>query len=143
MTTTTKGVDGTPFEGEQTDEGPTEFWSRPRLTVTQMAARARAATVHQDATALAHSSGAETGMAKAARATRITGVVKTLKRAEGFGYLKAVDDGLEYFFHRTALTGGATWDTLNEGQQVTFVAFVPMPAKGPRADKVQLIDDEE
>ena len=56
------------------------------------------------------------------------GSIKRLVRDRGFGFIRD-DNGLEWFFHRTAVTDG-TFDQLNEGQRVTFEE--EPSAKGPR-----------
>ena len=58
-----------------------------------------------------------------------TGTVKKLVRERGFGFIQA-SDGVEIFFHRSALQGEA-FDTLAEGQAVEF--DVERGDKGPRA----------
>lgn len=57
------------------------------------------------------------------------GTVKRLVRERGFGFILG-QDGVELFFHRSALQGAA-FDTLVEGQAVTF--DVEKGEKGPRA----------
>ncbi len=58
-----------------------------------------------------------------------TGTVKRLVRERGFGFILG-SDGVELFFHRSALQGGA-FDSLTEGQAVEF--DVEKGPKGPRA----------
>jgi CspA family cold shock protein len=58
-----------------------------------------------------------------------TGTVKKLVRERGFGFIQG-SDGVELFFHRSALQG-AGFDTLTEGQAVEF--DVEQGDKGPRA----------
>ena len=60
------------------------------------------------------------------------GSIKRLVRDRGFGFIRD-DNGLEWFFHRTAVTDG-TFDQLNEGQRVSFEE--EPSAKGPRAGNV-------
>jgi CspA family cold shock protein len=57
------------------------------------------------------------------------GRIKKIVPDRGFGFVRA-DDGLEVFFHRTEL-GPVDFDTLEEGQPVTFEVFDS--PKGPRA----------
>ena len=58
-----------------------------------------------------------------------TGTVKKLVRERGFGFIQA-SDGMELFFHRSALQGEG-FDALAEGQAVEF--DVERGDKGPRA----------
>jgi CspA family cold shock protein len=58
-----------------------------------------------------------------------TGTVKKLVRERGFGFILG-QDGVELFFHKSALQGEA-FDTLAEGQAVEF--DVEKGDKGPRA----------
>jgi CspA family cold shock protein len=58
-----------------------------------------------------------------------TGTVRKLVRERGFGFILG-HDGVELFFHRSALSGEA-FDTLAEGQAVEF--DVENGQKGPRA----------
>jgi CspA family cold shock protein len=58
-----------------------------------------------------------------------TGTIKRLVRERGFGFILG-QDGVELFFHRSALQG-EEFDTLAEGQAVEF--DVEKGEKGPRA----------
>jgi cold shock protein len=58
-----------------------------------------------------------------------TGTIKRLVRDRGFGFILG-HDGVELFFHRSALQGEG-FDTLTEGQAVEF--DVENGQKGPRA----------
>ncbi len=58
-----------------------------------------------------------------------TGTVKKLVRERGFGFIQG-SDGVELFFHRSALPGEG-FETLVEGQAVEF--DVERGDKGPRA----------
>jgi CspA family cold shock protein len=62
-----------------------------------------------------------------------TGKIKKIIRERGFGFISA-NDGREVFVHRTAVEGGA-FDTLQEGQEVTFE--VENSPKGPSARNVK------
>jgi cold shock protein len=62
-----------------------------------------------------------------------TGTIKTLT-AKGFGFI-AGPGGEEYFFHQSACVG-VRFDSLREGQAVTF--DVGQGPKGPRAENVKL-----
>jgi len=59
------------------------------------------------------------------------GTIKRLVSDKGFGFVAAAD-GSEYFFHQS---GCAEFDSLREGQQVTFQAG--QGPKGPRAEQVR------
>ena len=63
-----------------------------------------------------------------------TGTVKKLVRERGFGFILG-SDGVETFFHRSALQGEG-FDTLAEGQAVEF--DVEKGDKGPRAANVRV-----
>jgi len=62
-----------------------------------------------------------------------TGTIKTITN-KGFGFIEA-GDGKEYFFHQSACVG-VSFDSLHEGQSVTF--DVGQGPKGPRAENVKL-----
>ena len=62
----------------------------------------------------------------------MTGIVKTLNRDKGFGFIRT-DNGREYFFHRTALKN-AKFEDLEQNQEVTFEEAEG--TKGPRAEDV-------
>jgi len=60
----------------------------------------------------------------------MNGTIKKLTSSRGFGFIHG-DDGQDYFFHRSELGTGLSFDELREGQRVVFEA---RPAdKGPRA----------
>jgi CspA family cold shock protein len=63
-----------------------------------------------------------------------TGTIKRLVRDKGFGFV-AASDGSEYFFHQSACQG-IQFDSLREGQSVTFDAG--QGPKGPRAENVRV-----
>ena len=63
-----------------------------------------------------------------------TGTVKKLVRERGFGFITG-SDGVELFFHRSALSGEG-FDALAEGQAVEF--DVERGAKGPRAANMKV-----
>jgi cold shock protein len=64
-----------------------------------------------------------------------TGVVKRVVGDKGFGFIRGDSDGVEYFFHRSAVSGDVQFDELREGRRVSFTATEG--AKGPRADQVR------
>ncbi len=63
----------------------------------------------------------------------MSGKVKRLVSDKGFGFVLG-QDGHEYFFHQSAC--GGQFDTLREGQAVTFEAG--QGPKGPRAENIRL-----
>jgi CspA family cold shock protein len=63
-----------------------------------------------------------------------TGTVKKLVRERGFGFIQG-NDGVELFFHRSALQGEG-FNTLAEGQTVEF--DVERGDKGPRAANMKV-----
>jgi CspA family cold shock protein len=63
-----------------------------------------------------------------------TGTIKRLVRERGFGFIQG-NDGVELFFHKSALQGGA-FDALAEGQAVEF--DVEKGDKGPRAANMRV-----
>ena len=65
--------------------------------------------------------------------TTTNGTIKRLTD-KGFGFI-ATPEGVEYFFHQSAFTGG-TFDQLREGQAVSFT--VGQGPKGPRAENVKV-----
>jgi CspA family cold shock protein len=62
------------------------------------------------------------------------GTIKRLMTEKGFGFI-AAGDGNEYFFHQSACSQ-APFDTLREGQSVTF--DVGQGPKGPRGENIRL-----
>lgn len=63
----------------------------------------------------------------------VSGTIKRLVSAKGFGFV-AADDGSEYFFHQSACNV-TPFDELREGQAVTFEKG--QGPKGPRAENVR------
>ena len=61
------------------------------------------------------------------------GTIKKLVPERGFGFI-AAEDGKEYFFHRSSVSGD--FDRLQGGESVTFE--VEASPKGPRAGRVQV-----
>ena len=64
----------------------------------------------------------------------INGTVKRIVTDKGFGFI-AASDGVEYFFHQSAVNG-APFDSLREGQAVTFETTHGI--KGPRGENVRV-----
>ena len=63
----------------------------------------------------------------------MTGNIQRIVSDKGFGFIAAAD-GKEYFFHSSAVSG-ASFDSLHQGQTVTFE--VGQGPKGPRAENVK------
>ena len=63
------------------------------------------------------------------------GTIKRLVAEKGFGFVLG-QDGREYFFHQSACVG-IRFDSLREGQSVTFEAG--QGPKGPRAENVKAV----
>lgn len=64
------------------------------------------------------------------------GTIGRLVRDRGFGFIKG-EDGAELFFHATALTGSTAFDSLTEGQAVTYDTEPDTRGRGERAVNVQ------
>jgi CspA family cold shock protein len=62
-----------------------------------------------------------------------SGTIKRIVSDKGFGFV-AADDGQEYFFHNSAVSG-VRFDELREGQKVTFEKG--QGPKGPRAENLR------
>jgi CspA family cold shock protein len=62
------------------------------------------------------------------------GTIKRLVSEKGFGFV-AASDGSEYFFHQSACNG-CQFDSLREGQAVTFEKG--QGPKGPRGENVRV-----
>lgn len=72
------------------------------------------------------------------QANVITGSIKILKN--GFGFITPEDGGKDVFFHLSALQGGVEFNSLREGDKVTFE--IEQSEKGPKAANVQLVQGE-
>ena len=61
--------------------------------------------------------------------TKLKGTIKTIKKAEGYGFITHTATGEDHFFHRSALQrdGGIGWDDLQLDQPVEFT-----PVEGPK-----------
>lgn len=66
-----------------------------------------------------------------------TGSIVRLVRDRGFGFIRT-DTGDEVFFHATGVTGETPYDSLNEGQTVTFDVERDTRGRGERAVNVQV-----
>ena len=68
--------------------------------------------------------------------TVCTGIVARLVRDKSFGFLRDTTTQKEYFFHKSDLAPGMSFDEMSEGDGVQFEE-VDTP-KGPRAKRVDL-----
>ena len=66
-----------------------------------------------------------------------SGSIVRLVRDRGFGFIRT-DDGQEVFFHASGVTGGVPYDSLNEGQMVSFDVERDTRGRGERAVNVRL-----
>lgn len=75
-----------------------------------------------------------------AEPTKLTGTVKSIKRAEGYGFITHSATGIDHFFHRSAIEKDSliSFDDLDVDQTVEFVP-VEGP-KGPRAIQIMPVD---
>ncbi len=62
------------------------------------------------------------------------GTIKKLVQDRGFGFI-AAEDGVEYFFHRSALDRAMSFDSLVGGERVQF--DIEPSQRGPRAHRVR------
>jgi cold shock CspA family protein len=67
----------------------------------------------------------------------VTGAIKALTATYGFVRDDAL--GRDLFFHRDDVVGAVDFDQLTIGDNVTFEAVEPAPAKGPRARAVSFV----
>ena len=60
---------------------------------------------------------------------KLRGTIKTIKKAEGYGFITHSATGEDHFFHRSALEKSSeyAWDELQPDQEVEFV-----PSDGPK-----------
>jgi CspA family cold shock protein len=65
----------------------------------------------------------------------LQGTIKKIVRDKGFGFIRA-DDGMEFFFHRSAVSLDVDFETLREGERVAFEEQEG-GTKGPRAQRVE------
>lgn len=64
------------------------------------------------------------------------GTIKSIKRAEGYGFITHTETGIDHFFHRSVVKPLEVWETLRTDQLVDFVPAEG--ARGPRASEVWL-----
>jgi CspA family cold shock protein len=62
------------------------------------------------------------------------GTIKKTVPDRGFGFI-AAEDGVEYFFHRSALDRAIDFDSLQGGERVEF--DIEASQRGPRAARVR------
>jgi cold shock CspA family protein len=69
----------------------------------------------------------------------VRGLIRTIKHAESFGFIRRLDNGVDYFFHKKSLDpqSEVPWDDIDLDMEVEFLA-VKHP-KGPRAEDVRVI----
>ena len=72
------------------------------------------------------------------RHTQMQGSIVRLVRDRGFGFIKA-ENGTEVFFHATGVTGSTPYDSLNEGQTVSYDKEQDSRGRGERAINVQAV----
>lgn len=65
-----------------------------------------------------------------------SGTIVRIVRDRGFGFIKE-ENGNELFFHATGVTGSTPFDSLQEGQQVTYEKGKDDRGRGERASNVQ------
>jgi len=77
--------------------------------------------------------------ATAARSTKLRGTIKTIKFAEGFGFITHSATGEDYFFHRSELRDSKVpFEDLHIDQPVEFVPNDNGP-KGLRAQQITVL----
>jgi cold shock CspA family protein len=64
----------------------------------------------------------------------MTGVIKSVNYERGFGFVTATD-GVDYFFHKSALSDSQLFDELREGDGMELVEIANTD-KGWRANSV-------
>jgi cold shock CspA family protein len=78
---------------------------------------------------------AEPHAQRSAQPEREHGIVVRRIDKKGFAFIRA-ESGTEYFFHLSDCVGDGTWNRLEEGTGVSFVATTTN--KGPRASFVKV-----
>jgi cold shock CspA family protein len=70
-------------------------------------------------------------------AQKLRGTIKTIKKAEGYGFITHQETGIDHFFHRTAIERGSSrkFEDLEVADPVEFTASDG--TKGPRAVDVR------
>ena len=65
-----------------------------------------------------------------------TGTIVRIVRDRGFGFIKD-ENGNELFFHATGVVGSTPFDSMSEGQTVTYDKGRDERGRGERASNVQ------
>lgn len=66
---------------------------------------------------------------------KLRGTIKSIKRAEGYGFVTHVATGEDYFFHRSQVDASTIpFDELQLDQKVEFV-----PAEGPKGSRAMSV----
>ena len=65
-----------------------------------------------------------------------TGTIVRMARDRGFGFIRT-EGGQEVFFHATGVEGSTPFDSLNEGQTVSFEKAQDTRGRGERAVQVR------
>ena len=65
-----------------------------------------------------------------------TGTIVRIVRDRGFGFIKE-ENGNELFFHATGVVGSTPFDSMSEGQTVTYDKGRDERGRGERASNVQ------
>lgn len=68
----------------------------------------------------------------------VKGTIKKLVLDRGFGFISPNNGGDDIFFHCSALSQKSDFDSLQEGQAVTYVEAAGKDDR-PKADDVQLV----
>lgn len=66
--------------------------------------------------------------------TVLNGTIVRIRADKGFGFIRADQTGLEYFFHRTTCAPPTRFELINAGDRATFT--IGESLKGPRAEMV-------
>lgn len=66
---------------------------------------------------------------------KLRGTIKSIKRAEGYGFVTHVATGDDYFFHRSQVDATTIpFDELQLDQKVEFI-----PAEGPKGSRAMAV----
>jgi cold shock CspA family protein len=70
---------------------------------------------------------------------KMRGVIRTINKDKGFGFITTPKGGGDWFFHRSGLASDMDFLDLYEQQNVEFDPN-PHSPKGPRAENVRVIE---